>query len=896
MKPDTLLGQIQTRAFEDLPVCITLQDTEYNVVWANRAYRESTGLSLKEIKGRKCYTSKKLDKPCDVCPFVKAMETGLPFEAELTPEHPCHYSGAKGYWLLKATPVRDNDARIVGAIGLGIDIVGTSKIQEELRISERRLSLAVSATGLGIYEHSINLGEDPYHSEQWARILGYELNEIPEPGSRLEWIFDRVHPEDVSLLRTTYTDFTEGRIPKFDVDVRVKHKSGKWIYLRSASEATERDRDGKVLRFIGTIQDITARKEIEAELIKIKKHLETAQEYAQFGSWEIDPKIGRGYWSDEVFRLHHLPIKDGVPDFHTEYMDCVHPEDREEFIKSHTRNIEEKAETRMVFRTNPERGPVRYLQSNVNVNLDKNNEIELLFGTVQDITERILQEKEYKELIDGMTETVWVIDLDGNLIDVNKSAVDLLGYSKKELLSIGVHGIDVSGSQEDIKAIAREMPSDKIQKFETLHRTKGGKSFPVEICSSLVTYQGKPAILSIARDITERKHGEEERRKLQDQLTQAQKMESIGRLAGGVAHDFNNMLSVIIGYAELATENLASDDPLKDDLNEILKAAKQSAQITNQLLAFARKQTVTPRVIDLNHQVESMLKMLHRLIGEDIDLVWKPRPHLWSINIDPSQIDQILANLCVNARDAIAGVGKLTMETANIFLDPGDCTAYIDAAPGEYVMLAVSDNGCGMDKDILDKLFEPFFTTKTKGKGTGLGLATIYGIVKQNNGSIHVYSEPDKGTTFRIYLPRHMSKPERIRKEDPAGLSVQGCETILLVEDEPTILKMTVRMLKKLGYFVIAANTPSEALRLARENTGDIHLLITDVVMPEMNGRDLAKNLLSLYPEVKCLFMSGYTANVIAHHGILDKGVHFIQKPFSAKELADKVKETLKDL
>ncbi|WP_459925994.1 PAS domain-containing protein, partial [Desulfatiferula olefinivorans] len=323
-------------------------------------------------------------------------------------------------------------------------MVGTGKIQEELRINERRLSLAVSATGLGIYEHSINLGEDPYHSEQWATILGYELDEIPEPRSRLAWIFDRVHPEDVSLLRTSYTDFTEGRIPKFDVDVRVKHKSGNWIYIRSASEATERDRDGKVLRFIGAIQDITARKEIEIDLIRVKKHLEFAQEYAQFGSWELDLKSGIGYWSDEVFRLHHLQVKDGIPDFHTEYMDCVHPDDREEFMKSHTRNIEEKAETRMVFRTNPESGSVRYLQSNVNVILDEDDEIELLFGTCQDITERILQEKEYKELIDGMTETVWVIDLDGNLIDVNKSAVDLLGYSKKELLTIGVHGIDVS--------------------------------------------------------------------------------------------------------------------------------------------------------------------------------------------------------------------------------------------------------------------------------------------------------------------------------------------------------------------------------------------------------------------------------------------------------------------
>ena len=261
--------------------------------------------------------------------------------------------------------------------------------------------------------------------------------------------------------------------------------------------------------------------------------------------------------------------------------------------------------------------------------------------------------------------------------------------------------------------------------------------------------------------------------------------------------------------------------------------------------------------------------------------------------MDPFQIDQILTNLCINARDAISDVGKMTIETGKCSFDEDYCAAYTGFLPGEYVLLAVSDNGCGMDKETLSHLFEPFYTTKVIGKGTGLGLATVYGIVRQNNGLINVYSEPDKGTTFRIYLPRHVGKTAQVQTRGPVEANSRGHETILLVEDDPSILEMTTRMLKKQGYTVLSANSPGEAIHLARERTGEIHLLMTDVVMPEMNGRDLAKNLLSLFPHLKRLFMSGYTANVIAHHGVLDEGVYFIQKPFSIKELAAKVREAL---
>ncbi len=395
------------------------------------------------------------------------------------------------------------------------------------------------------------------------------------------------------------------------------------------------------------------------------------------------------------------------------------------------------------------------------------------------------------------------------------------------------------------------------------------------------------------RDLSDRKRAEEARELLQSQLIQAQKMESMGRLAGGVAHDFNNMLGVIIGHTELALDRTAPEQPLHANLQEIQTAARRSSDLTRQLLAFARKQDVAPRVLDLNATVEGMLKMLRRLIGEDINLAWRPGHALWPVLIDPSQIDQILANLCVNARDAIHGVGRITIETETVSLDEPYCASHPGTAPGDYVRLAVSDTGCGMPPETLAKIFEPFFTTKRPGEGTGLGLATVYGIVQQNNGCIHVYSEPGHGSVFHVYLPRHQasSAPSAPGEDDPLP---RGSETILLVEDEPAILKTTRALLEKLGYRVLPAATPGEAIRLAKSHPGgEIQLLMTDVIMPGMNGRDLTKVLVFLCPGLHHLFMSGYTADVIAHHGVLDEGMHFLQKPFTLRKLAAAVRNAL---
>jgi len=395
-------------------------------------------------------------------------------------------------------------------------------------------------------------------------------------------------------------------------------------------------------------------------------------------------------------------------------------------------------------------------------------------------------------------------------------------------------------------------------------------------------------------NITDRKREEKEKEKLQAQLTQAQRMESVGRLAGGIAHDFNNMLAVILGRVDMGMTRVDSAQPLYRDLLEIRKAAERSASLTRKLLAFARKQTVSLKVLDLNETIEGMLKILRRLIGEDIEITWLPGKNVAPVRMDPGQIDQILANLCVNAKDAIGGVGRITIETANTVLDKDHSTDHRDFIPGNYVTLSVSDNGCGMDASTLDKLFEPFFTTKDVGQGTGLGLSTVYGIVKQHNGSINVYSEPGRGSTFKIYLPRH---PEALA--EPAGkesaAAVTGNETVLLVEDEPAILEMTTMMLRRLGYTVLSAGKPTEAIEMARSHTGKIHLLITDVVMPEMNGRDLARSIASHHPQIRRLFMSGYPADVIARQGVLDEGVLFIQKPFLMKDLAVKLREAIGD-
>ena len=523
----------------------------------------------------------------------------------------------------------------------------------------------------------------------------------------------------------------------------------------------------------------------------------------------------------------------------------------------------------------------------------------------RDMTKRQKAEKGLKESEERFRNLMENVDavavqgygLDGTTQYWNKASERLYGYTRQE--AIGCSLLELIIPPEMRHDVAKEMrymaeSGRPIPSGELLLLHKDGSRVPVISHHVIVKVPGRePELFCLDIDITKRKEAEAERNKLQEQLNQAQKMEAVGRLAGGVAHDFNNMLGVILGYVELAFEKIDSSQELYSDLKEIQKAAQRSADLTKQLLTFARKQIIDPQVLDLNNTVENTLKMLHRLIGEDIDLSWLPAKPLWPVKIDPSQIDQILANLCVNARDAIGGVGKLTIETQMKTFDLPYCAGHAGFIPGDYVILAVTDNGCGMNKETLNNLFEPFFTTKDIGDGTGLGLAIIYGIVKQNNGFINVYSEPGQGTTFKIYLPRFHTS-EKIQEEIlPEKSALTGNETILLVEDEPAILKMTKMMLERKGYLVLSAATPADAIHIADAYVGKIHLLITDVVMPGMNGRDLAKKITAIFPEIKLLFMSGYAANAISHQGVLDDKIAFMQKPFSMNKLAEKIRRVI---
>ena len=517
------------------------------------------------------------------------------------------------------------------------------------------------------------------------------------------------------------------------------------------------------------------------------------------------------------------------------------------------------------------------------------------------ISERKLAEKALHLSLEKYEKTfqaapIWVVlsDLeDGRYMEVNETFLKTMGYEREDV--IGKTSLELNTwfdprDRDRIVAQVKEMGGIRIKDVQ--RRTRSGALIDTLFSAETLYLEGKQMMISVTQEITEQKKSEAERAKLQAQLLQAQKMESVGRLAGGVAHDFNNMLGVILGRAEMMFLEIKPRDAYYADLQEIYKAARRSADLTRQLLAFARKQTIAPRVLDLNDTVEGMLKMMRRLIGEDIDLVWKPDTNLWPVKVDPAQVDQILANLCVNARDAIAGTGKVTIETETVVLDQAYCTTHPGFEPGHYVMLAVSDDGCGMDKDALAKLFEPFFTTKKVGEGTGLGLATVYGIVKQNNGFINVYSEPEQGTTFRIYLPRIREAVEA--KGEPVGETItKGSETVLLVEDETAILNLAKAVLEQFGYKVLAAGTPGQAIAMAEQYEGPIHLLVTDVVMPEMNGKELMARIEALRPRIKVLFMSGYTGNVIVHRGILEQDVHFLQKPFSVNSLAGKARMVL---
>ena len=519
----------------------------------------------------------------------------------------------------------------------------------------------------------------------------------------------------------------------------------------------------------------------------------------------------------------------------------------------------------------------------------------LVVATITDCTERKAAEDRLREseerqrlLFDSIPIPTIVFDLETlEILAVNAAAIRDYGYEREEWLSLTLADIRADGDAASVRQRVQSLGCG-IESVQGLrHRRKDGSLLDVDVVTHPLTFHGRPARLSVAQDVTERK-------RFAERIHQAQKLEAIGSLAGGVAHDFNNILSVILSYTSLLLADIMRGDPMRTDLEEIHQAAQRAAELTRQLLAVGRRQILQPVPVKLDRIVEEMEKMLRRLLGEDIDLTVLSTPRLGAANVDPSQIEQVIMNLVVNARDAMPNGGKLTIELDNVTLDEPYAREHMDVKPGEYVVLAVSDTGIGMDKAIQARIFEPFFTTKVPGKGTGLGLSTVFGIVRQSGGYIWVYSEPGHGTTFKLYFPREQDTTTARAPSlaPPAGLR-RGTETILVAEDDAQVRALACNILRRLGYQVLEAQNGGDALLICETHSARIQLLLTDVVMPRMSGRQLADRLRSGRPDMSVLFMSGYTDGSIVHHGVLEPGVAFLQKPITPETLARKVREVL---
>jgi two-component system, cell cycle sensor histidine kinase and response regulator CckA len=575
---------------------------------------------------------------------------------------------------------------------------------------------------------------------------------------------------------------------------------------------------------------------------------------------------------------------------------CIHADDQEKVRTTVQRAIETPgspvtARARVLHKD----GSTRLVEGTFN-NLLHDPHVQAVVNNYRDVTEEAATEVAWRESEERFAKAFRSGPLaisistqaDGRYLDVNEAYLEMLGYERAEVIGASVAEMSLWADPEDRARLLRRLAdASSIKGLRTRLRTKSGEIREVSVSAELIELDGTSCVLAITQDITEA-------RRLEDHLRQVQKMEALGRLAGGVAHDFNNMLGVIMGYSEISMDRLDAAHPLYKNLTEIKKGAERAASLTRQLLAFTRQQVLYPRVLDLNAVMNDLNQMLQRMIGEDVTLSFKPADSLGSVKLDRGQIEQILMNLVINARDAMPSGGRITIETSNVEVDDGDLGSYFSVRPGHYVLLSVSDTGCGMDQKTMANIFEPFFTTKGLGEGTGLGLATVYGIVKQSEGYILVYSEPGKGTSFKLYFPRYdEARPEGLADHSVEAEAAQGSGTILVVEDDESLRKLTVRFLEGAGYRVLQAASSEAAVQLIERFTDSIDLLLTDIIMPLMSGMDIAAHAHVLRPDLKVMMMSGYAGDYTARYGVMEAGVSLLEKPFTRRQLLARVSETL---
>jgi two-component system cell cycle sensor histidine kinase/response regulator CckA len=782
------------------------------------------------------------------------------------------------------------------------DTTDRRRAEEDSRERQRLLDRIVNASPDLIYVYDLSERHNVYANQETLVFLGYDADRITsDVGSLMENI---AHPDDLPRLLAHHANCTTaGDDDVLELEYRLRDAAGRWRWMRSRDSVFTRDAEGRARQILGLAEDVSDRRAAEHDLRESHRFLEASQRAARLGWYSLDVTTGRWRSSsllDEIFGITGPGFERDVAG----WLKIIHPEDQQDmldYLQHHVlggRHAFDR-QYRIVRLNDAEQ---RWVHGRGELAFDANGAPVTMLGVIQDITERKRAEEELRlsrQWMDLHVQqtplAVIEFDLEGRVREWNPAAVNMFGFARDE--AVGQHWTFMvpEAVRPSLDGVWVTLVSQRGGTRSTNDNcTKSGEIIACEWFSTpLIDQDGKTiGVASLVMDVTARKQAEAERARLEEQVRQAVKMESIGRLAGGVAHDFNNMLQAILGNVDLALGEAPTGSAVTEYLGEIRRSAERSADLTRQLLAFARKQTIRPRILDLNDTVAGMLKMLRRLIGENIQLLWSPGVDVWPVKVDPGQIDQILANLTVNARDAIDGGGRVTIETANITLDGSDVRTRTECLPGDYVALKVSDTGRGLDDEARAHMFEPFFTTKEQGKGTGLGLATVFGIVTQNNGFIDAISEPGRGTTFTIYLPRAeaLALTDAPRSDEP---SIGGTETVLLVEDEEQVLKLGRLILERSGYTVMAARTPAAGLALAATVPGRLHVLVTDVVMPGMNGKDLLDRLRPDHPGLKCLFMSGYTSDVIAPHGILDEGIQFLQKPFTAATLAARVRDVL---
>ena len=864
-------------------------DVQYNERWATML-----GYRVEELASR-AETWESLVHPDDrrdVFAILNAHLDGRTPSYEV--EHRLRHKSGSWVWVLSRGRVtaRDAQGRPLRAAGTHLDISKRRQAEEHLQ-QERVFTNAVLDSVPGL----LYLYDAEGHLVRWNRqhelMTGYSADEVGRM-KLLDW-FEH-SPEDVpQITGGVQKALLEGYA---EAEGNLQTKDGRKILFRF--NAVRLEIQGKPY-IAGIGIDITERRRAEESLRQSEARLETAQALALIGSWEIDPVTGAGYWSKQVFRLFGLEPAAGATTF-SAFGDLVHPDDRERLEQARLQVCASGQPCAVDYRTNPARGDVRHLSAIINAICDRSGNVTRLYGTLQDITARVRTEEALRRTehmlvqIFRSSPTFIVVSTEdeGRFVEANEAFTEMLGFERREVVGRLSSELNLWPSPKDRARIVRTVDEQgATRNVETRVRRKDGTILDITVSVARITIDDQPCLIWLGSDISSRRRAEQEQARLQDQLQQAMKMEAVGRLAGGVAHDFNNLLTVIRGNVEMAAEILNPSDPLHQCLDGIKRAADSSASLTRQLLAFSRRQIIEPRILNLSALVGELQKMLGRLIGEDIALQTRLADDLGSVRVDPGQFEQVLVNLAVNARDAMPNGGQLVIETVNVDLDDAYCAEHPDTKPGEFVMLAVSDTGHGMTDEVRQRLFEPFFTTKPKGRGTGLGLAMIFGAVKQSGGSIEVTSEPDHGTTFTIYLPRIAAPAEKLARPAPAADLPRGTEAVLLVEDEASVRELATSMLKRLGYRVHVASNGGEAFMLAEKLAEPIHLLMTDVVMPGMNGRELAQRLLILHPEMSVLFTSGYTDDVIVHHGVLDEHLNFIGKPYSLQGLAAKVRQVL---